>query len=601
MENLGKYRRSHYCGEITEAQAEQDVTAMGWVNRVRRLGQLIFVTLRDHTGLVQIAFDSGSSPEQVSHPAALFAKAESLKSEYVAAITGRVALRRKKDINPDMATGKIEIMATDLVILSTSEVPPFQVGDENVSDALRLKHRYLDLRRDKLQENLRLRHVATLSARNFLAEQGFAEIETPILTNSSPEGARDYLVPSRVHPGRFYALPQSPQVLKQILMVGGIDKYFQIAKCLRDEDLRADRQPEFTQIDIEQSFIDQEDIFELTEGLVALMFEDAIGVKLETPFPRMAHKEAMERFGSDKPDLRFGMELVDISSLVAGSEFAVFQGALDAGGSVRGINAKGCGKYSRKQIDALIEYVKTYKAKGLAWIQLTESGEMKTTISKFFDEAKLQEIIKAMGGENGDLLLFCADKNDIVFDALGNLRCEIARRENLASPDEFKPLWVVEFPLLIWDEDDSRFYAVHHPFTAPMDEDFDLLDTAPEKVRSKQHDLIINGNEAAGGSIRIHRQDMQEKMFKVLSYTAEQAHENFSHLMAALKFGAPPHGGIALGLDRLAMLLCKTSNIRDVIAFPKQQDGACPMTGAPNEVFPQQLEELKIKFTNTEK
>ena len=589
MENLGKYRRSHYCGEITEALADQTVVAMGWVNRVRRLGQLIFVTLRDHTGLVQIAFDENT-------PAALFEKAEGLKSEYAVAITGRVALRREKDINPDMATGKIEVMAVDLVILSASDVPPFQIGDENVSDALRLKHRYLDLRRDKLQQNLRLRHTATLSVRNYLSEQGFAEIETPILTNSSPEGARDYLVPSRVHPGRFYALPQSPQVLKQILMVGGFDKYFQIAKCLRDEDLRADRQPEFTQVDIEQSFIDQEDILTLTEGLVARMFADTIGVKLQTPFPRMAHKEAMERFGSDKPDTRFGMELVDISGIVAGSEFAVFQGALDAGGSVRGINAKGCGKYSRKQIDGLIEYVKTYKAKGLAWIQLTDSGEMKTTISKFFDETKLQEIVTAMDGQNGDLLLFCADKNEIVFDALGNLRCEIARREGLADPAVFKPLWIVEFPLLIWDEDDSRFYAVHHPFTAPMDEDFHLLDDNPAAARSKQHDLIINGNEAGGGSIRIHRQDMQEKMFEILSYTAEQAHENFAHLMEALKFGAPPHGGIALGLDRLIMLLCGTANIRDVIAFPKQQDGACPMTGAPNNVFPVQLAELKIKL-----
>ena len=589
MENLGKNRRSHYCGEITETLADQNVVAMGWVNRVRRLGQLIFVTLRDHTGLVQIAFDESTPPE-------LFEKAESLKSEYVVSITGRVALRREKDINPDMATGKIEIMASDLVILSASEVPPFQIGDENVSDSLRLKYRYLDLRRDKLQQNMRLRHEAALSIRNYLSNHGFAEIETPILTNSSPEGARDYLVPSRVHPGRFYALPQSPQVLKQILMVGGFDKYFQIAKCLRDEDLRADRQPEFTQIDIEQAFIDQEDILALTEGLVAQMFEDTIGVKLETPFLRMAHKEAMERFGSDKPDLRFGMELVDIGNIVEGSEFAVFQGALDAGGSVRGINAKGCGKYSRKQIDSLIEYVKTYKAKGLAWIQLTESGEMKTTISKFFDEAKLQEIISAMGGENGDLLLFCADKNEIVFDALGNLRCEVARREDLADPMTFKPLWILEFPLLIWDEDDDRYYAVHHPFTAPMDEDFHLLNTSPKDVRSKQHDLIINGNEAGGGSIRIHRQDMQEKMFEILSYTAEQAHENFNHLMEALKFGAPPHGGIALGFDRLVMSLCGTLNIRDVIAFPKQQDGACPMTGAPNDVFPEQLEELKIKF-----
>ncbi|MCL2397706.1 MAG: aspartate--tRNA ligase [Defluviitaleaceae bacterium] len=589
MENLGQYRRTHYCGEVTEQFANQTVTVMGWVNRVRKLGQLIFVTLRDHTGLVQIAFDENTAAD-------LFEKATGLKSEYVVAIEGNVALRREKDINADMATGKIEIMAGRLVVLSVSDVPPFQIGDENVSDSLRLKYRYLDLRRAALQQNLRIRHAAALSARNFLSGQGFAEVETPILTNSSPEGARDYLVPSRVNPGRFYALPQSPQILKQILMVGGFDKYFQIAKCLRDEDLRADRQPEFTQIDIEQSFVDQEDVLAMTEGLVARMFADAAGVDLPTPFPRMTHKEAMTRFGSDKPDLRFGMELVDISAVVAGSEFAVFQGALDAGGSVRGINAKGCGKLGRKQIDNLIEYVKTYRAKGLAWIQISDTGEIKTTISKFFDEAKLAEIIAALDGQNGDLLLICADKDEIVFDALGNLRCEIARRENLIPQGVYKPLWVVEFPLLIWDEDDDRYYANHHPFTAPMDEDFDLLETAPAKARSKQHDLVMNGYEAGGGSIRIHRQDMQQKMFEVLGYSQEQAYEKFAHLMDALKFGAPPHGGIALGLDRLAMLLCGTGDIRDVIAFPKQQNGSCPMTGAPNSVFAEQLEELKISI-----
>ena len=589
MENLGNYRRTHYCGEINEKLEGQQVVAMGWINRVRKLGQLIFITLRDHTGLVQIAFDESTKEE-------LFEKAEGLKSEYVVAFAGKVALRREKDINPDMATGKIEIMVSELAILSESEVPPFQIGDENVSENLRLKYRYLDLRRDALQQNLRIRHEATMSVRNYLSECGFVEVETPILTNSSPEGARDYLVPSRVNPGRFYALPQSPQVLKQILMVGGIDKYFQIAKCLRDEDLRGHRQPEFTQVDIEQSFIDQDEILELTEGLVAKVFFDTIGVKLETPFIRMPYNEAMERFGSDKPDLRFGMELVNISDMVADSEFAVFQGTLDAGGSVRAINAKGCGSYPRKQIDTLVEYVKTYKAKGLAWIQLTDTGEIKTTLSKFFDENKLQEIIRAMDGQNGDLILICADANHIVFDALGNLRCEIARRENLMPQDVYKPLWVIDFPLLIWDEDDKRYYANHHPFTAPKDEDYHMLDSSPEQVRSKQHDLVINGYEAAGGSIRIHRQDMQQKMFEILGYSQEQAYEKFAHLMDALKYGAPPHGGVALGLDRLIMLLCETANIRDVIAFPKQQDGSCPMTGAPNEVFPEQLEELKIKI-----
>ena len=589
MENLGEYRRTQYCGHFNEGHNGQEVVAMGWVNRVRKLGQLIFVTLRDHTGLVQISFDENTPDE-------LFGKAEGLKSEYVVAITGRVALRREKDINADMATGKIEIAAQGLAVLSTSELPPFQVGDENVSEALRLKHRYLDLRREGLQKNLRLRHAAALSCRTFLSDQGFVEIETPLLTNSSPEGARDYLVPSRVNPGKFYALPQSPQILKQILMVGGCDKYFQIAKCLRDEDLRADRQPEFTQIDIELSFVDQDDVLTLTEGLVAKMFEDTIGVRLETPFARMTHKEAMERFGSDKPDLRFGMELVDLSALVQGSEFAVFKTALDGAGSVRGINAKGCGGFSRKQIDALIEYVKTYRAKGLAWIQISDGGEVKTTLSKFFDESRLGEIISAMDGQNGDLLLICADTDNTVFDALGNLRCEIARRTGLMDYSVYKPLWVLDFPLLLWDEDDKRYYAVHHPFTAPKDEDFHLLDGQPHLARSKQHDLIINGNEAAGGSIRIHRQDVQRKMFEILGYSEERAYANFAHLMEAFKYGAPPHGGIAVGFDRLVMLLCETADIRDVIAFPKQQNGTCAMTGAPNTVFDEQLDELKIKL-----
>ncbi|MCL2169446.1 MAG: aspartate--tRNA ligase [Defluviitaleaceae bacterium] len=589
MENLGEYRRSFYCGEFGQAAEGQNVTAMGWVNRVRRLGQLVFVTLRDHTGLVQIALDE-------SGDAALFAKAESLKSEYVVAVTGKIALRREKDINPDMPTGKIEIIADSITILSKSELPPFQIGDENVSEALRLKHRYLDLRRDGLQENLRLRHKIAMSVRNFLSNNGFIEVETPILTNSAPEGARDYLVPSRVNPGKFYALPQSPQILKQILMVAGIDRYFQIAKCLRDEDLRADRQPEFTQIDIEQSFVDQEDILALVEDLVSTVFKETRGIELATPFPRLTFDEAMSRFGSDKPDTRFGLELRDITPIVAGSDFAVFQGAIDAGGSVRAICAKGCGGMSRKQIDSLIEYVKTYKAKGLAWIQLPAEGEMKTTIGKFFNDVQLNEIIDAMGAQKGDLILICADENQIVFDALGNLRLEIARRNELIPEGTYAPLWMLEFPLLIWDAEDGRFYANHHPFTAPMDEDVHYLDTDPIKARSKQHDLVINGYETAGGSIRLHREDMQEKMLNILGYTAEEARANFGHLMDAFKYGAPPHGGIAFGLDRLVMLLCQTANIRDVIAFPKNQDAVCPMTGAPNTVFPQQLEELKISL-----
>ncbi|MDR2166535.1 MAG: aspartate--tRNA ligase [Clostridiales bacterium] len=588
MENLGKYRRTFYCGEFGQAAADAPVVAVGWVNRVRRLGQLVFVTLRDHTGLVQIALDEAANP-------ALFAKAEGLKSEYVVAVAGKIALRREKDINPDMATGKIEIIAEELAILSNSALPPFQIGDDSVSEALRLKHRYLDLRRDALQYNLRLRHSVTMATRNFLSNRGFIEVETPILTNSAPEGARDYLVPSRAQPGKFYALPQSPQVLKQILMVSSIDKYFQIAKCLRDEDLRADRQPEFTQIDIEQAFIDQDDVLALTEDLIIEIFKNAAGIDLPKPFPRMSHAEAMSRFGSDKPDTRFGLELVDISGIVAGSEFAVFENALAAGGSVRGINAAGCATLSRKQIDSLVEHVKTYKAKGLAWIQLL-GGEVKTTISKFFSPEKLAEIVAAFDAKDGDLILICADENTTVFDALGHLRLEIARRQDLIPEGLYHPLWILEFPLLIWDAEDGRYYANHHPFTAPRDEDLHLLDADPAAARSKQHDLVINGYEAGGGSIRIHREDVQQKMFEVLSYSKEEIYANFSHLMEAFRYGAPPHGGIALGLDRLVMLMAKTANIRDVIAFPKQQDGSCPLTGAPNTVFPQQLDELKIKL-----
>jgi aspartyl-tRNA synthetase len=597
MENLGKHRRTFYCGEFGQAEfgqttAGQEVVAMGWVNRVRRLGQLTFITLRDHTGLVQIALDEETTPP------ALYAKANALKSEYVIAVKGKVNPRREKDINPEMATGKIEITAKDITILSKAALTPFQIGDENVAESLRLKHRYLDLRRNALQQNLRLRHKAALITRNFLSSKGFIEVETPLLTNSAPEGARDYLVPSRTHPGKFYALPQSPQILKQILMVSGVDKYFQIAKCLRDEDLRADRQPEFTQIDIEQSFIDQEDILALTEQLITEVFKQAVDIDLPRPFPRMTYNEAMTRFGSDKPDTRFGMELTDITELVKDTDFAVFQEAVKNGGSVRGINAKGeyAKAISRKQIDSLIEYAKTYKAKGLAWIQIQENGEIKSTISKFFSEDKLGQIIKALNGQNGDLLLFCADQNNIVFDVLGNLRCEIAKRQNIIPEGQLNPLWVLEWPLLEYSEEDKRFYALQHPFTATMDEDLFLLDSAPEKARSKQHDLVINGYEVAGGSIRIHRQDMQEKMLNLLGYSFEEAHTNFGHLIEALKYGAPPHGGIAVGLDRLVMLLCNTNNIRDVLAFPKQQDGSCPMTGAPNTVFPEQLAELKLSL-----
>lgn len=591
MENLEILRRSTYCGHVDETLCGNKVTIMGWVNRVRKLGQLIFITLRDHTGLVQISLNESSTD------AILFQKALSLKSEYVVAVVGDVALRSEKDINHELKTGKIEVIAQSISLLSSSEVPPFQIGDETVSEALRLKHRYLDLRSITMQHNLRTRSRASLILRNFLHNLGFTEIETPILTNSSPEGARDYLVPSRVQPGLFYALPQSPQILKQILMIGSFDKYFQIAKCLRDEDLRSDRQPEFTQIDIEMSFIDMQDIIKLSEELLADIFKQILDIDIPLPVPQMSYSEAMRRFGSDKPDLRFSMELTDISLLVANSGFGVFDSAISEGGSVRGILACGLAKYSRKQVDALIEYVKTYKAKGLAYIQIMENNEVKSSLSKFFTKESLQNIIESFNAKRGDLILICADKDEIVFDALGNLRNYIAKKENLVDNNQFKPIWITDFPLFEFDDEDNRFYARHHPFTAPLDCDIHFLETKPSEVRAKAYDLVLNGYELAGGSIRIHRRDIQEQMFKTLGYSLEEANKNFSHLMEALRYGCPPHGGIAWGLDRLSMLLCNTTNIRDVIAFPKQQDGSCPLTSAPNTVFKSQLDELKISVS----
>ena len=587
MNNLGEYRRSHLCTELNANHEGRDVVLMGWVNRVRKLGQLIFITLRDYSGLIQLNIDEGTQKEA-------FDIASNLKSEYVITALGRVNKRAEKDVNPSMATGEIEIVVDKIVLLSTSDVLPFAIGDAAVSPALRLKHRYLDLRSDNLQYNLRLRSHVGHIIRSFLHNEGFAEIETPLLTNSSPEGARDFLVPSRQSPGSFYALPQSPQILKQILMISNFDRYFQVAKCLRDEDLRADRQPEFTQVDIEMSFIDIDDVLSLSERLLAKVFKEAIDVNIDLPIPRMDYNEAMRRFGSDKPDTRFGMELCDISELVKGSGFVVFDSALSAGGSVRCIVAKGQAGYSRKQVDSLVEFVKTYRAKGLAWVQYQSAG-FKSSIGKFFDDDKLAEICAYAQAEEGDMLLICADSDDIVFDALGNLRLELARRLGMLDGEVFKPLWVLNFPLLEWSEEDARFYARHHPFTAPLDEDIDALSSNPKAARAKAYDLVINGYETAGGSIRIHRQDMQAKMFEVLGYSMEEAQADFRHLMEALKYGAPPHGGIAWGFDRLMMLLCNTTNIRDVVAFPKQQDGSCPMTQAPSPVTQAQLDELKLK------
>ncbi|MBR5589928.1 MAG: aspartate--tRNA ligase, partial [Anaerotignum sp.] len=562
---------------------------MGWVQRRRDLGQLIFIALRDRTGLVQIAIDENATEKE------LFAKAETIRSEYVLAVRGTVAARTEGNINPNMKTGKIEIIAKELRILSDSETTPFQIEDSvTVKDDLRLKYRYLDLRRPSQLNNLVLRHKVAQVMRNFLDQENFLEIETPILGKSTPEGARDYLVPSRVHPGNFYGLPQSPQLYKQLLMVSGMDRYYQIAKCFRDEDLRADRQPEFTQVDMELSFVDIDDVMDINERMMQKVFKDLMNVDIQLPLPRMTYAEAMERFGSDKPDVRFGMELKNISDVVAGTEFVVFKSALEAGGSVRAINAKGCGSFPRKKIDSLVEFVKTYRAKGLAWIAVNEDGTLKSQIAKFFTPEKLQEIVDAMDGQPGDLILICADQDKVVFDSLGALRLELSRMLELTKADDFAFLWVTEFPMLEWDEEAGRYVAVHHPFTAPMDEDLELIDTNPGAVRAKAYDIVLNGYELGGGSIRIHRREIQQKMFELLGFTQEDAQERFGFLLDAFKYGVPPHGGLAFGLDRIIMLMSGATSIRDVIAFPKVKDASCPMTAAPGLVEEKQLDELGI-------
>ncbi len=588
-ESLTGLKRSCMCCDVNETMIGQEVTVMGWVQRRRDLGQLIFIALRDKTGLVQIAID-GNTAEQ-----ALFARAETIRSEYVLAVRGEIAARTPENVNPNMKTGKIELIAKELRILSESETPPFQIEDSvSPKDDLRLKYRYLDLRRPSQLKNLVLRHKVVQVIRNFLDGENFLEIETPILGKSTPEGARDYLVPSRVHPGQFYGLPQSPQLYKQLLMVAGMDRYYQVAKCFRDEDLRADRQPEFTQVDMELSFIDEEIIMDINERMMQKVFKDILDVDIPLPMPRMTYKEAMERFGSDKPDVRFGMELKNISNVVAGTEFVVFKSALEAGGSVRAINAKGCGSFPRKKIDSLVEFVKTYRAKGLAWIAVNEDGTLKSQIAKFFTPEKLQEIVDCMEGKPGDLFLICADKDKVVFDSLGALRLELSRMLELTKPEDFRFLWVTEFPMLEWDEEENRYVAVHHPFTAPMDEDLPLIDTKPGEVRAKAYDIVLNGYELGGGSIRIHRRDIQQKMFELLGFTPEDAQERFGFLMDAFKYGVPPHGGLAFGLDRIIMLMSGASSIRDVIAFPKVKDASCPMTDAPGVVEEKQLDELGI-------
>ena len=587
-ESMTGLKRSHMCGDVTENLAGSKATVMGWVQSRRDLGQLIFIALRDRTGIVQAVVDGSAEKE-------LFEKAETIRSEFVVSITGTVTLRTAENINENMKTGHVEIIAEDLRILSESETTPFQIEENiTVNDELRLKYRYLDLRRPNIFRNIKLRHDVTHVVRDFLDKEGFLEIETPMLTRSTPEGARDYLVPSRVHPGNFYALPQSPQLFKQLLMVSGMDKYFQIARCFRDEDLRADRQPEFTQIDMELSFIDIDDILDVNERLIKRVFKEVLGVDVKTPFRRMTWKEGMERFGSDKPDMRFGMELKDLSEIVKDTEFVVFKNALEAGGSVRAINAEGCGKMPRKQIDQLVEFVKTYKAKGLAWIVVNEDGSIKSQIAKFFTDEKMAEIVKAMDGKPGDLILICADKNKVVFDALGALRLEMAKRLDLTRPDDYNFLWITEFPMFDWSEEENRWVAEHHPFTSPMDEDLELLDTNPGAVRAKAYDMVLNGVELGGGSIRIHRQDIQKKIFELLGFSDEEAYNKFGFLLNAFKYGVPPHGGLAFGLDRMVMLMAGASTIRDVIAFPKVKDASCLLTDAPNVVDQVQLDELDI-------
>lgn len=590
---MGEYmtglKRSHMCAEVNEKMIGENVTVMGWVQRRRDLGQLLFIALRDRTGIVQIVVN-GNTAEK-----ALFEKAETVRSEFVLAVKGKVSARTEQNINENMKTGKIEIIAEEFRILSESEVLPFQIEDSvTVKDDLRLKHRYLDLRRPSQLKNIMLRHKVVQVIHSFLDEEGFLEIETPILGKSTPEGARDYLVPSRVHPGNFYGLPQSPQLYKQLLMVSGMDKYYQIAKCFRDEDLRADRQPEFTQVDMELSFVDENDIMDINERMMQKVFKELLDVDIKLPLQRMTYKEAMERYGSDKPDIRFGMELKNISDIVKETEFVVFKNALENGGSVRAINAKGCGNFPRKQIDSLVEFVKTYQAKGLAWIVVNADGTLKSQIAKFFTTEKLQEIVDAMEAKAGDLILICADKNKVVFDALGALRLELSKRLELTKADDFAFLWITEFPMLEWDEEENRYVAVHHPFTAPMEQDLELLEKDPSAVRAKAYDIVLNGYELGGGSIRIHRREIQQKMFELLGFEPEDAQERFGFLLDAFQYGVPPHGGLAFGLDRIIMLMSGATSIRDVIAFPKVKDASCPMTDAPNVVEQKQLEELGI-------
>ena len=593
-ESMQGLHRTHRCTEVSNANIGEKVTVMGWVQKRRNLGSLIFIDLRDRSGILQLVFDE---PKVGSEG---FAKAGTLRSEFVIAVEGTVQ-KRSAAVNENLKTGDIEVIAESIRILSESQTPPFQIEENSqTKDEIRLKYRYLDLRRPDIQRNLMLRSKVAYLMRDFMAKEGFLEIETPILCKSTPEGARDYLVPSRIHPGSFYALPQSPQLFKQLLMASGYDRYFQIAKCFRDEDLRADRQPEFTQADMELSFVDIDDVLDVNERLLKYIFKEAIGVDVELPLKRMPWQEAMDRFGSDKPDTRFGMELKDVSDIVKDCGFGVFTSALEQGGSVRGINAEGQGAMPRKKIDKLVEFAKGYGAKGLAYLSVQEDGSYKSSFAKFMTEEELKNLVAAMDGKPGDLLLFAADKNKIVWNVLGALRLEIAKELDLLDPNQYNFLWITEFPLLEWSDEENRYMAMHHPCTMPMEEDWDKIDTDPGAVRAKAYDIVLNGTELGGGSVRIHQSDIQEKMFEVLGFTKERAHEQFGFLLDAFSYGVPPHAGLAYGLDRLVMHMVHADSIRDVIAFPKVKDASDLMSNAPDIVDEKQLEELCIKVDEKE-
>ena len=590
-ESMKGLKRTHRCAELSAANIGETVTVMGWVQKNRNKGGLVFVDVRDRSGIIQIVCEEGKTD------AAVIEKATKLRSEYVVAVVGTVA-KRSGAVNENLATGEIEVLPTELRILAEAETPPFHIEENSkTKEEIRLKYRYLDLRRPDMQRNLMMRSKVATLTRQFLAEEGFLEIETPVLIGSTPEGARDYLVPSRIHQGHFYALPQSPQLFKQLLMCSGCDRYFQLAKCFRDEDLRADRQPEFTQIDMELSFVDVDDVIEVNERLLAKLFKEVLGVEVSLPIQRMTWQEAMDRFGSDKPDIRFGMELNDVTDVVRDCEFVVFKNAIENGGTVRGINAKGQGGMPRKKIDKLVAFAKDYGAKGLAYIAIQEDGTVKSSFAKFMTDEQMKALIDAMGGENGDLLLFAADKNKVVWAVLGALRLELAAQMDLLDKNEYKFLWVTEFPLLEWNDEQNRFTAMHHPFTMPMEEDLQYIDSDPGRVRAKAYDIVLNGNEIGGGSVRIFNPEIQSKMFEVLGFTPEQAQEQFGFLLTAFKYGVPPHAGLAYGLDRLVMLMAKEDSIRDVIAFPKVKDASDLMTEAPTRVAQEQLDELGLAIT----